>query len=269
MALHRPSRAPRRCSCPCRCRFRSPPNGRSTSASLYSTGEAKFVAASGSVPATAKLDGIGDVRLRLSGKLSGDALVATFGANLPTGVRDLDDEQIAALGVLAAPALGIYLPAISSGPSETHRTRIGAPSRRSVVRVRNLVRSDGRVLAGRCALERTVVAEVRSGRRDSPLARRRSFDWRAFAQHHRRRRRLHRRQARRVWHRSRLERQARADRWRRRGVSHRVTIAQGPGDLSVRSNARLVQSRRPDRRRKQRELSLGRRTRRRAVEPLG
>ena len=87
--------------------------------SLYSTGQAKFVGASGGVPATTKLTGIGDVRLRLSGKLDGDALVVTFGANLPTGVRDLNDEQIAALGVLAAPALGIYLPAISSGPSET------------------------------------------------------------------------------------------------------------------------------------------------------
>jgi hypothetical protein len=84
-------------------------------ASVYSMGEAKFT----TTPASAKLNGIGDVRMRLSGKLSGDALVLTFGANLPTGIHDLNDEQITALGVLAAPALGIYLPGISSGPSET------------------------------------------------------------------------------------------------------------------------------------------------------
>lgn len=84
-------------------------------ASVYSTGEAKFAG----TPSSAKLSGLGDVRLRVSGKLSGDALVLTLGANLPTGIHDLNDEQITALGVLAAPALGIYLPGISSGPSQT------------------------------------------------------------------------------------------------------------------------------------------------------
>ena len=55
----------------------------------------------------------------MSGKLYGDALIATVGANLPTGVHNLGDEQIAALSVLAAPALGVNLPGVSSGPSQT------------------------------------------------------------------------------------------------------------------------------------------------------
>lgn len=84
-------------------------------ASVYSMGTATFT----TTPTSAKLNGIGDVRMRLSGKLSGDALVLTTGVNLPTGIHNLNDEQITALGVLAAPALGIYLPGISSGPSET------------------------------------------------------------------------------------------------------------------------------------------------------
>jgi hypothetical protein len=85
-------------------------------ASLYSTSQAKFGSTSSE---TANLAGVGDVRLRLSGKLMGDALVMTLGANIPTGVHDLTGEQIAALSVLAAPALGIYLPAVSSGGSQT------------------------------------------------------------------------------------------------------------------------------------------------------
>lgn len=88
-------------------------------ASLYSNGEAKLLTASSATSPPSKLNGMGDVRLRVSGKLKGDALVATLGVNLASGVRNLDNAQIEALGVLAAPALGLYLPAISSGPSET------------------------------------------------------------------------------------------------------------------------------------------------------
>jgi hypothetical protein len=85
---------------------------------IFGNGQATFVDEAGET-ATAKLSGLHDVRLRATGKLRDEGLVATFGVNIPTGKRGLDPEQVAALGVLAAPALGIYLPSVSLGPSET------------------------------------------------------------------------------------------------------------------------------------------------------
>ncbi|MGQ0646439.1 MAG: hypothetical protein ACT4P7_02640 [Gemmatimonadaceae bacterium] len=67
--------------------------------------------------ATTEINGISDVRVRASGKLLGDGLILSLGANLPTGATGLDTAQLAALRVLAAPALGINLPAFGFGPS--------------------------------------------------------------------------------------------------------------------------------------------------------
>jgi hypothetical protein len=67
---------------------------------------------------TVSLGGMSDVRVRLNGRLL-DNLLLTIGGNAPTGSKELTNEETAALGVLAAPALGIYLPPVSLGPSGT------------------------------------------------------------------------------------------------------------------------------------------------------
>ena len=64
---------------------------------------------------TYELSGFSDVRARLTGRLVGDAVVATVGVNLPSGVTSLDGEEFAALRVLAAPALALPMPALGSG----------------------------------------------------------------------------------------------------------------------------------------------------------
>ncbi len=87
-------------------------------ATVVSRGQATFSDGLGGT-FNKSLTGLSDVRLRATGKLIGDGLVATLGVNVPTGARALDPDQVAALGVLAAPALGIYLPSVSLGPSET------------------------------------------------------------------------------------------------------------------------------------------------------
>ena len=61
------------------------------------------------------LSGLTDIRARLTARLAGDALIATVGANLPTGTTSLDAEQFAALRVLAAPALAMQTPALGTG----------------------------------------------------------------------------------------------------------------------------------------------------------
>jgi len=64
---------------------------------------------------TYELSGFSDVRARLTSRLVGDAVVATVGVNLPSGVTSLDGEEYAALRVLAAPALALPMPALGSG----------------------------------------------------------------------------------------------------------------------------------------------------------
>lgn len=68
---------------------------------------------------TYSLAGLSDVRTRLTGRLAGDAVVATVGVNLPTGATSLDAEEFAALRVLAAPALAMPMPSLGSGLSAT------------------------------------------------------------------------------------------------------------------------------------------------------
>lgn len=63
------------------------------------------------------IDGLSDVRVRATSKLVGDGLVLSLGANLPLGTTSLDDDQLAAVRVLAAPAFGLQLPAIGFGPA--------------------------------------------------------------------------------------------------------------------------------------------------------
>jgi hypothetical protein len=61
------------------------------------------------------LSGLTDVRTRLIARLAGGALIATVGANLPTGTTSLDAEQFSALRILAAPALAMQSPALGTG----------------------------------------------------------------------------------------------------------------------------------------------------------
>lgn len=69
--------------------------------------------------AHAALNGLSDVRLRVTGRLFDDRLVITGGLNAPTGRTSLDSAQLLAVRVLAAPALGFGSPPIGSGPSGT------------------------------------------------------------------------------------------------------------------------------------------------------
>jgi hypothetical protein len=65
------------------------------------------------------LDGLTDVRLRATGRLIGDAVLVTLGANIPSGTTSLDARELSALRVLAAPALGFQAPALGTGPGGT------------------------------------------------------------------------------------------------------------------------------------------------------
>ena len=65
------------------------------------------------------LSGFTDVRARLTGRIVGDAVVATVGANLPSGTTSLDPSEFAALRVLAAPALAMQTPALGTGLGAT------------------------------------------------------------------------------------------------------------------------------------------------------
>lgn len=98
-------------------------------ATAFTNGSVTLAPAAGPGSTTARLSGLGDVRLRATGRLRGDAVVLTVGANLPTGIGSLDAEEVAALGVLAAPALGANLPAVGFGPGVTTGvvlSRVGA-----------------------------------------------------------------------------------------------------------------------------------------------
>lgn len=86
-------------------------------ATLVTSGSATLRTADGE--RTARLSGLGDVRLRATGRLRGDALLVTFGANLGSGRSKLSGDEVAVLGVLAAPALGSVMPAATAGTSAT------------------------------------------------------------------------------------------------------------------------------------------------------
>ncbi|MEO7520788.1 MAG: hypothetical protein ABIW79_03120 [Gemmatimonas sp.] len=65
------------------------------------------------------LSGIGDIRVRLSRRFDRMGLRITFGANIPTGVTELDEAQTATLSVLGSPALGVTQPAVGFGSGAT------------------------------------------------------------------------------------------------------------------------------------------------------
>lgn len=75
------------------------------------------------------LTGLTDVKVRLVGRLVGDNLLFTIGANAPTGRTTLDQEALSALAVLAAPALRLQSPALGLGPGGTVGLVIARPIR--------------------------------------------------------------------------------------------------------------------------------------------
>ena len=62
-----------------------------------------------------ELAGLTDVKLRLAGRLRGDAVLLTLGANVPTGRTGLAGAEYQALRVLAAPALRFQTTALGGG----------------------------------------------------------------------------------------------------------------------------------------------------------
>jgi hypothetical protein len=65
------------------------------------------------------LSGLTDTKVRLTTKLAGENVLFTLGLNGPTGKTELDGEELAALRVMAAPALAFSIPALGTGSGAT------------------------------------------------------------------------------------------------------------------------------------------------------
>ncbi len=87
---------------------------------LYSSGSVTYrdPSAAGALR-TATLAGVSDVRVRATGRLMGDGLLVTLGANAPTGRTALSTKEFSTLRILSAPALGMGSTPVGSGPSGT------------------------------------------------------------------------------------------------------------------------------------------------------
>ncbi len=66
-----------------------------------------------------EVSGLTDTKVRLTGRLAGENLVFTLGYNAPTGRTALSGEQLEALRVIAAPALGFTTPTLGNGGGGT------------------------------------------------------------------------------------------------------------------------------------------------------
>ena len=65
------------------------------------------------------LEGASDVRVRATGRVLGEGVLLTLGANLPTGRDALAGAQLAALRVTASPALALVAPPVTTGAGVT------------------------------------------------------------------------------------------------------------------------------------------------------
>lgn len=84
---------------------------------LQAMGQVTFVDARTGASRRVSLRGTSDVRLRATGRVLFDGLVATVGVNAPTGRTNLDDGEYSALRVLVAPALALGSTPVGTGPS--------------------------------------------------------------------------------------------------------------------------------------------------------
>ncbi len=66
-----------------------------------------------------ELAGPTDVKVRLVGRVVGDNVLVTLGANAPTGTVSLGQEELSALRVLAAPVLRLQTPGLGRGAGGT------------------------------------------------------------------------------------------------------------------------------------------------------
>lgn len=87
--------------------------------SAYVNGQVRLENADGSKREGFDLTGMTDTRLRLVGKLHGDAVLLTAGVTAPTGRTRLNDNQLGALAVLSAPALRFRSPVLGAGAGAT------------------------------------------------------------------------------------------------------------------------------------------------------
>lgn len=100
------------------------PMGRAWTAdvsTIWASGSVRYrgVGAGDAGARTVTLSGVGDVRLRLTGRLRGDALIVTVGGTLPSGQQRLEQGELTALRVLAAPAFAFVSQPASGGASAT------------------------------------------------------------------------------------------------------------------------------------------------------
>jgi hypothetical protein len=65
------------------------------------------------------VSGLTDTKLRLTGRVMGDNVVVTVGLNVPTGATNLEPNELNALRVIAAPALGFQIPVLGTGGGGT------------------------------------------------------------------------------------------------------------------------------------------------------
>lgn len=93
----------------------SVPVGRAVTLDAYVAWTHATVTMRGAGAPSYSLNGFTDTRLRASVRLAGDALLATFGVNLPTGKTTLTGQELAVESVLGAPALRFQTPALGTG----------------------------------------------------------------------------------------------------------------------------------------------------------
>lgn len=82
---------------------------------VYAAGAAEYRRAGETATHALILNGPGDVRLRGTVRFPGDYVLFTAGMNAPTGIASLDRQQLEALRVLAAPALGFGTAPVTQG----------------------------------------------------------------------------------------------------------------------------------------------------------
>lgn len=76
-------------------------------------------AKSGDTVRTLSLNGLTDLRMRVSGAVIGDGVVATAGVNVPTGATRLNGDQATVLQTIGAPALRMPISSLGMGPGAT------------------------------------------------------------------------------------------------------------------------------------------------------
>lgn len=105
------------------------PIGRSVTLDAYAAWVRGNVMLRDAASTKLSVNGLTDTKLRASVRLRGDALLATFGVNAPTGTTGLDGEELSAMRVLGAPALRFATPALGTGWGGTtglvYTTRLG------------------------------------------------------------------------------------------------------------------------------------------------